>query len=206
MNNSPPCPQITYEVSTEAIYDLLNEAIKKPILFINDSNFKTALKSQGGIAKLEGVWECSERTIKKNYMTLNTLKKHSRNLFGDRFEDGWNIINELRINAKDTIDNELIKEKKPTKRTKTGLQIIIKEKEDALEKQKIVNFILLQALSEAMQTIKTVSDTPNKELREERAQKGLEKLRAIVSLNQPPYNKVETKVKVVSIIGNDTHE
>ncbi|HIF9383677.1 TPA: hypothetical protein ACX6RR_003536 [Photobacterium damselae] len=206
MSNVPAKFQITHKTSTEAIFELLNEAIKKPNLFISDFKFKTALKSQGGIAKLQGEWECSTHTIKKGPMTLNTLKKHSKVLLGDRFNDGWDIVNELRINAKDAIESELNKGSKPTKRTKTGLQEIIQEKEDSLIKQKAVNLILLQALSGAIQTIKTVSETPDKELRGERALRGLERLRAVISLNQPPYNRVETNGNIVSITGGETNE
>ncbi|EKB1966233.1 TPA: hypothetical protein NKA96_004836 [Vibrio parahaemolyticus] len=200
------CQLITHETSTEAIYQLLNEVIKKPAIFINNPKIRTALQSQGGIAKLEGTWAISDHTINKKNMTLNTLKKHSKNLLGNKIDDGWCILNELRINAKEAIDRELEKEKKPTKRTKIGLQEVLKANEDALKKQKEVNLILLQALSGAMQTMKIVSDTPNKELREERAQRGLERLRAIVSLNQPPYNKLETSPKVVVITKSDTNE
>ena len=206
MNNKLTNLSISYEASTEAIYELLNEAIKKPSRFINDLNFKKALASQSGIAKLEGVWECRTYSISKESMTLNTLKKHAKKLFGEGLEDGWDIINELRIDAKDLIESELNKEKKPIKSTKTGLQAIVKENEDSLAKQKAVNFILLQALSEAIYTIKTVSETTNKALREERALIGLEKLRAIVALNQPPYDKVKTSGTIVSIVSGKADE
>lgn len=206
MNNKSTNLLMSYEASTEAIYELLNEVIKKPSRFINDLNFKRALASQNGIAKLEGVWECQTYTINKGKMTLNTLKKHAKNLFGERLEDGWDIINELRIDAKDAIESELNKENKPIKSTKTGLQAIVKENEDTVAKQKAVNFILLQAVSGAMYTIKTVSETTNKELREERALIGLEKLRAIVALNQPPYNKIKTSGTVVNIVRCEVDE
>ncbi|ENQ8649116.1 hypothetical protein ACEQ8A_002756 [Vibrio fluvialis] len=194
------------ENSTRAIYNLLNEVISHPEKFINDTKLIKSLNSQKGIAILYGTWQCQREKVEKNAMTLNTLKKHSINLLSDRFDNGWTILNELRIKAKESIENRINEEHKPTKRSKNGLKQIIEEKEDTLEKQKAVNFILLQALSSAMQTIKIVSETPDKELRNERASRGLDRLRAVVSLNQPPFNKVDIKNNVISILSGNSDE
>lgn len=206
MNKKTNNLKITYEDSANALYKLLNNAIDKPILFVDDLKFKTALQSQGGIAELEGEWKYDDQSIVKGKISLNTLKKYSINLFSYNLDDGWDIINNLRICAKDKIEKEINKEKKPTKRTKTGLQVLLEENEDSLKKHKSVNFILLQALSSAMQTIQNISETSNKDLRLERAQVGLERIRAIVSLNQPPFNKIRKNTNVVSISGNDSDD
>ena len=198
--------KLTPENSTKAIYELLHLAIKKPSLFISDIDFITALKSQSGIAKLQGEWNNATHTIHKGPMTLNTLKKHSKNLFCSTFDDGWDIVNELRANAIYAIESEINKGSKPTKRTKAGLQEIVQEIEDSLTKQKAVNMILLQALSGAMQTIKIVSETSEEKLREERALRGLERLRAVVSLNQPPYNLIEPNSNIIHLSVGDTDE
>ncbi len=54
--------------------------------------------------------------------------------------------------------------------------------------------------------IQNISETSNKDLRLERAQVGLERIRAIVSLNQPPFNKIRTNTNVVSISGNKSDD
>ncbi len=187
------------ENSTKAIYNLLKEAIAHPENFTNDIKFKISLKNQSEMAKLNGTWESSIGTIQKKTMTLNTLKKYSINLLSDKYDSGWIILNALRIKANEAIENKINEGYKPTKRSKDGLKKILEEKKDALEKQNAVNFILLQALSSAIQTIKIVSETPDKELRNERASRGLERLRSVVSLNQPPFNKVDIKNNVIRI-------
>ncbi len=181
--------------ATQAVVKLLEHAANTPQLFVSDEDFKTALQSQSGIAKLAGEWNINGDIISKKEVSLNTLKKYA----GLECNRGFDEVNELRLNACDAIEDELSKGDRPNKRTKRGLTLLVAELEDALEKHKEVNFILLQALSAATTALQSVSGTKDSKLRNKRAQDNLEKLRAIVSLNMPPFNDLEDKNKVVSL-------
>ncbi|ATI47249.1 TPA: hypothetical protein ACVU5S_003280 [Vibrio parahaemolyticus] len=186
---------VANSAATQAIFKLLEYAVNTPQLFVNDEHFKTALQSQSGIAELVGEWNINGNIISKKKISLNTLKKYAALEFNRGFEE----INDLRLKACDSIDHELSKDDKPNKRTKKGLTLLVAELEDALEKHKEINFILLQALSAAMAALQSISETKDSKLRNQRTEDCLEKLRAIVSLNMPPFNELEDKNKVISL-------
>lgn len=185
---------INYD-STKAIYDLLKKAALEPIHFVDNQEFIDALKSQGGIAKISGEWSFDGDTIKKTDVSLNTLKKYAGLLFNRGFDE----INELRIKASDAIENELSKESKPNKKTRKGLEVMLSECEKALTKHKETNMILLTALSSALQNMNSISSADDKKLRKQRAEYAIERLRAIVSLNQPPFDNIDSDNNIISL-------
>ncbi|MBE5181206.1 hypothetical protein HJ049_15680 [Vibrio parahaemolyticus] len=50
-----------------------------------------------------------------------------------------------------------------------------------------------------MAALQSISETKDSKLRNQRTEDCLEKLRAIVSLNMPPFNELEDKNKVISL-------
>ncbi|MCS0114887.1 hypothetical protein NDJ00_11965 [Vibrio parahaemolyticus] len=194
MRRKPLASDDNYSAA-QAIYDLLKKATLKPKYFIDDQEFKNALKSQGGIARLSGEWTFDDITIKKKEVSLNTLKKYSGLLFNRGFEQ----VDEQRSKALGAIEEELTKGDKPTRRTKKGLEIMIDDLEDALLKHKKTNFILLTALSSAISNINSVASADNKKLRVQRADHAVERLRAIVSLNNPPFDELSSDKNVVNL-------
>jgi len=72
----------------------------------------------------------------------------------------------------------------------------VKELEEDLEKHRSTNFLLLQTIASAMAAINGVRDASTKELREKRAREGLDRIRAIVSLNPYPFDQVNPSTVV----------
>lgn len=110
---------------------LLLEIIKNPIQFKNDDNLKKTLKSQVGVAKYSN----QERDI--DGCSLNTFKTNAESLL-DR---GFIEIDELRINAKDAIE-EASAGSKPVKNTKAGLHHNIKALDLEIETLRKTNQLL----------------------------------------------------------------
>jgi len=193
-------PSLNSEDSAKALFKLLSYAVSNPKLFINDDYLIKSLKSQGGIANLEGEWEYESEKVCKCSMSINTLKKYSNRLFGVGVVCGWDRIDELRKQAKDEIEKIIIHQKNTPKNTKVFLKRSIDDLNETLEKHKKINFILLQAISSAMSAVKNISNTENIELRQKRAKVELDRISGIISLNPPPFNEVGSKSNVISII------
>ncbi|AZL84321.1 hypothetical protein EIJ81_06540 [Aliivibrio salmonicida] len=120
--------------------------ITTPHKFKNDEVLKKALKSQTGIAKYEN--KDQEITI----CSLNTLKTTSDTLLGRGFLE----LNELRLNAKDALENT-IEGKKSNKRTKTGLNNRVTELEAKLDIAYRSNFLLTTMISELRSQLKQIA-------------------------------------------------
>ena len=125
-------------------------------------------------------------------MSLNTLKRYADELFDRGFED----LDQLRIKALKAAQTHLDRERRPDSRSRVGLQLKVKELEEDLEKHRSTNFLLLQTISSAMAAINSVRDASTKELREKRAREGLDRIRAIVSLNPYPFDQVNPSTVV----------
>lgn len=172
--------------STLAARELLRSLIKKPEKYAEDEKLIGDLKSQGGLAKLQYKIEIDGETVEKLPMSLNTLKNYS----DSELDEGFEGIDSLRIKAREAVETYLARSVRPDSRSRIGLQTKIHDLEEELEKHRAINFILLQAMSSAMSSIKSVRDAPETELRDKRAKDGLDRLRAITSLNVPPFDTV----------------
>ena len=115
------------------------------------------------------------------------------------FLRGFDEIDELRKAACDQISAAKEKSNTSNKRTKTGLVKRVQELEEELLKHKKVNFTLLQKISVCMASINSVSNTVDPSLREKRAEDALKKIRAMASLNMPPFNKVSSESNIINI-------
>ena len=125
---------------------LLLDVIKEPISFKDDAALIQAVKTQKGLAQYNN----EERKI--GLCSLNTFKSNAEMLL-DR---GFLEIDELRINAKDAIEEAIIG-CKPLKNTKTGLR----HKVDAVEVERDTlqktNFLLSMIVNELCGELKAMA-------------------------------------------------
>lgn len=178
--------------STEAIRKILLAIIQAPGQFCEDEDLQNSLKSQGGIAKLKYEVTIDQEDVHKTSMSLNTLKRYADDLFDRGFED----LDQLRIKAREAIQMHLDRERRPDSRSRPGLLLKVQELEEELEKHRSTNFLLLQAISSAMAAIKGVRDASDEEIREKRAKDGIDRIRAIASLNPHPFDQVKPSTVV----------
>lgn len=165
---------------------LLRAIIRQPAIFSGDPKILNALKSQGGIAKLEVSFEGNGLHITKNRVSINTLKTHS-----DRFlERGFKGIDELRKHAHIAIETYNNRLKLPSKRTQAGLSRCVQELESQLDNHQRVNFILLQGLGVAVSQLRNIRSNINPELLEHRAKELIKTLTSLVTINPPPFDTI----------------
>lgn len=178
------------QISTQAARTILRSIASSPEQYVEDDNIKKAIKSQGGLAKLKYEGQIDDKTISKDPMSLNTLKTYSDELF----EGGFEGLNHLRLKAIEAMEEYAQRSIRPNSQSRAGLKAKIHELEDELEKHRSVNFILLQAISSGMSTIRSMQDAPDEAVRELRSKEGLERIRAIASLNPYPFDKPSPSV------------
>ncbi|KQZ81090.1 hypothetical protein [Pseudomonas sp. Root562] len=158
---------------------LLLDLIKQPQLASTREILRTAIKSQGALAASElSIDKKDGGIIHKPSMSLNTLKSYADITISGGFKE----LDHLRKKALDSITTFQSKNLRATKRTKSGLNIRFKELEAELEAQRQINYILLQAISTAMNGFKTIRDAPDSAIREKRTDDSLKTLRAIISM------------------------
>jgi len=149
----------TLEINQQKVIEtkvLLKEVIGEPVPFKDDHLLKSALRSQGGLAKYSN----PERGIA--LCSLNTLKSASEFLL-DR---GFLELDELRINAKDAIEVSVVANK-ATKGTRVGLRHKVDDLESELCIMKKSNFLLTTIISELRAELKKMAfSTESREFRE----------------------------------------
>ncbi|CAK1803976.1 conserved hypothetical protein [Vibrio crassostreae] len=168
-----------------SLIDLLKSIAIEPQAYVNNTELIQSLKSQGRTAALHYEFTLNNEKKSTRRMSLNTLKTYADKLL----EDGFEGLERLRIGAYDAISNYKSQEDKPNRRTKTGLLKTVNSLESQLEIQRKVNFILLQAVSSTMYSIKLVRDGDNPALRRKHSEDALDRIRAILSLNPTPFEK-----------------
>ncbi len=199
MSNSDPRVFKNTE-SVLALRNLLRSIVSDPELYVDNDYLIGSLKSQGKTANLNFSFTFDGERFVVTPVSLNTLKAYSQNLF----ENGFEGINELRIRALEAISNFKSKAAAPSKRTKEGLKITVNELEDKLEAHRRINYILLQALSSSIFAIKGIKSATSKSIREKRCDEAIGRLRAIVSMNPPPYDQLFDDNTIVDF--NKYHE
>lgn len=182
-----------------SLRDMLRLIVSEPEHFADNEVIISALKSQGKTASLEYEGAFNGADHKITAVSLNTLKTYSNELF----ENGFEGLNQLRVAALDSI--KAFKERKSSsnKRTKTGLQLRVSELESELEKHKEINFILLQAVSSSISSIKGIKNAPSKDLLDKRADEAISRLRAIISMNPQPFDQLKDTDTVVRLGKNE---
>ncbi|MCM8857388.1 MAG: hypothetical protein LC539_16970 [Candidatus Thiodiazotropha sp.] len=181
--------------SVLALRDLLRTIISKPQNYSDEESLLLSLKSQGRSAGLEFTFKDGNGDRHIFPISLNTQKSYA-----DKFlTSGYDGLNKLRQGAVDSILAYKARKDKPNKRTKEGLKLAVSDLEDDILSQRKINMILLQGLSSAMSSITSVRDAHNKDTRIKRAEDGLNKLRAIISLNPPDFDKLNEESTVVNL-------
>ncbi|WP_122282634.1 hypothetical protein [Pseudomonas syringae group genomosp. 3] len=165
---------------------LLRAIIRQPAIFSGNVEVLNALKSQGGIAKLELSFNDNGLNTTKNRTSTNTLKTHS-----DRFLDGgFKGIDELRKHALIAIDTYNNRLKLPNKRTQAGLSRYVQELESQLDNHQRANFLLLQGLGLAVSQLRNIRSNIDPELLEHRAKELIKTLTSLVTINPPPFDTI----------------
>ena len=178
------------QASTESTRLILRSIVNNPQQYSDDEVLKQALKSQGGVAKLEYAALIDGKSVHKNSMSLNTLKTYANDLFDEGFEG----LNQLRLKTVDILDEYIHRSIRPNSQSRAGLRSRIIKLEETLEKHRSVNFILLQAISSAMSTITSMKDAPDDSILEKRAKDGLARIRAVASLNPHPFDMAPSTI------------
>jgi len=165
---------------------LLRAIIRQPAIFSGNVEVLNALKSQGGIAKLELSFNDNGLNTTKSRTSINTLKTHS-----DRFLDGgFKGIDELRKHALIAIDTYNNRLKLPNKRTQAGLSRYAQELESQLDNHQRANFLLLQGLGLAVSQLRNIRSNIDPELLEHRAKELIKTLTSLVTINPPPFDTI----------------
>lgn len=178
------------QVSTLAAMEILQAVCRSPDQYIENEKLLKAIKSQGGLAKLKYEGRIDDESISKNPMSLNTLKAYA----DDLFEEGFEGLNHVRLKAIEALDEYIYRSIQPNSQSRAGLKAKIQDLEDELEKHRSANFILLQAINSAMDTIRNMQKETDDSMREEKANRGLKRIRAIASLNPDPFDKAQSSV------------
>ncbi|MEE4634129.1 hypothetical protein V2K98_11420 [Pseudomonas alliivorans] len=170
------------------LHTLLIEAIKRPQQYHSDRELREALKSQGGIAKLERtVTSQRGESLPIFAMSLNSLKTYANaNLPG-----GFRALNELRLKAAEALEFSEKRGERANKRTRTGLALKVAQLEHELELHRQTNMLLLKALSESLDWFVNIRDASSDQYRAKFTQDATETVRAILSMAMPPFNTVQ---------------
>jgi hypothetical protein len=183
--NTRPLRRIQAVNGVKALHALLVQIIQHPQQFIAEIELHEALKSQGKFAGLRRAFllEHGELT-QTSPMSLNSLKAHADN----NLAGGFKALNDLRLKTLEALEFAQKRQQRANKRTRSGLSLMVQQLEQELEMLRQTNVILLRAMSEAMTQFKSIRDAPDDSLRAKRTQDALNTLRAIVSMNTPPFN------------------
>ncbi|KIR15526.1 hypothetical protein PFLU4_36140 [Pseudomonas fluorescens] len=172
-----------------ALERLLAMVITEPSDFLDDTELRSAIKSQAGLASLDRVVSAGgERGINTFPTSLNTLKKYS----DESLVGGFNSLNALRIKAIEAFEREERKKAKSNKRTKAGLSLKVTDVESELEMLRQTNYLLLRALQEALGQIQDIRVAKDLKTLEKWSSDAIASLLSITSLCIPPFNLTET--------------
>lgn len=173
----------------KTLHVLLVQVNQMPEQFSSDTELRTALKTQGGLANLARSVDMGQGEFKSTFpVSLNTLKTHANeNLVG-----GFRSLDNLRTKAIEALDRSDKQEQRANKRSKSGLTLKVHQLEQELEMQRQTNVILLQALSESMHQFTSIRDASSDSMRAKRTNDALQTLRAITSMAIPPFNILPT--------------
>ncbi|MNZ90361.1 hypothetical protein D3C78_1093200 [compost metagenome] len=176
------------KLGVRALHILLVDAIKRPLQHCDDGELLTALKSQGGMAKLKrSVTTEQGEVIETRPMSLNTLKTYAE----AHFAGGFKTLNDLRLKAADALQLAVKREERANKRTRSGLTLKVTQLEHELELHRQANLLLTRALSECIGQFVNIRDASNDQLRKKFTQDATDTLYAILSLAMPPFSVIE---------------
>lgn len=166
--------------SVKALQKLLADICRTPSEYRDDPEFLASLKSQGA---LYVSYSNDRLAIKPS--SINTVKKISAEVIPGGFAE----LDNLRIAAKNRLEEARDSEEKGNKRTRTGLKILADRQQQEIENLRRTNFWLLQAVSEARRDIESVAGIADAQIRQERSGQAVMKLAAMLTFNSAPLSE-----------------
>lgn len=175
--------------AVRGLHNLLINVIKRPKQHCADEELKRALKSQGGIAKLEReITGDRGETFKIFPMSLNSLKTYA----DSTLPGGFRALNDLRLKAGEALELAEKRGERANKRSRSGLVLKVAELEHELLMHRQTNMLLLKALTDSHDWFFNIRDASDAAHREKFTQDAADNLRAILSMAMPPFNTIET--------------
>ena len=168
---------------------LLRKVCESPEAYRNDEYLRTALKSQGGLAKY------SNNDFDITPTSINTIKRVAYEVV----DGGFKALDDLRTGALERIEHHELKEKKSNKRTRVGLVKRVDELENDVMKLEQINFLLVQSITETISDIKSIANIESSETRNQRSKEAIRKLMSIMSINPAPFDRTPSKPNIVPL-------
>ena len=163
--------------SAHARASVLQQVVLQPTAFVDDAPLRQALKSQGGLARLQDV----SRGVYP--VALNTLKRSARL----NWPGGWSGLDKLRRAAITALEDYEQRAKAGNKTTRSGLLVKVSESDAVLGKYRATLFVLLSAVKNAKEDIKNIYQDNNPRSREILGTEAIGRLEATLALNEPPF-------------------
>lgn len=111
----------------------------------------------------------------------------------------WETFDQLRTQALDAVEHATEHKTQGQKETKIGLKDSLANANYNLEKQREINFRLLQAIGQAVTALEGISSISDGDLRAKRARDATEMILRCLSLNEFPFNKVERTATLLTL-------
>lgn len=175
--------------SIVSLRNFLKDVCETPKLYRDDDLLREALKSQGSLAKYTN----AELGISST--SINTLKRVSAEVV----EGGFKALDDLRKGALERIDDLEQKENKSNKRTRTGLAKRVDELENDASILEQTNYLLVQAITEAISDIKSVANTEDKAARDRRSQEAIRKLLSMMTVKAVAFCRDPAQSNVIHL-------
>lgn len=191
------------EKSITAMFALVREAHANPEAFIDNQVVIKALRSQGGLCKLDLSFSCRGKDYAIRPISLNTVIKFLNS--GETPED-FAYLDRHRLQAFNALTSFKAKPSKEKKRTKSGLEDTVRELKDYIDILHATTDVLLQTLAINKRDLQAIRDTPNTGLRQKRIDDALSRMTLILSLNPEPFDGKPATVerKHLRLVTNET--
>jgi hypothetical protein len=165
-------------VSLKNIEKILKDIISNPINYLEMKDLQTALSSQGGLARFECNLELNGEKLIVLMSSINTQKRLSASIF----KNGYAHIDQLRLNALESINPTSNKETSENRRTKDGLYKTVKGQDKRIEYYQEQHLVWIQIVDRAKKAIKDIGSTDDISLREYKVSEAILKINAALSL------------------------
>lgn len=172
-----------------SLRNLLRNICEGPGAFSDDKLLRSALKSQGGLAKY------TNAALGISPTSINTLKRVSAEVL----DGGFNALDELRKGALSRLDDLALKSTSSNKRNRAGLAKRVNELEATLLLLEQSNFFLSQVVTEAIGEIKSVANVDDKTARTRRSKDAIRKLLSMIYTNTVTTNTQVAKSNITPL-------
>lgn len=172
-----------------SLRNLLRNICEGPEAFSDDKLLRSALKSQGGLAKY------TNAALGISPTSINTLKRVSAEVL----DGGFNALDELRKGALSRLDDLALKSTSSNKRNRAGLAKRVNELEATLLLLEQSNFFLSQVVTEAIGEIKSVANVDDKTARTRRSKDAIRKLLSMIYTNTVTTNTQVAKSNITPL-------